>query len=147
MAGAVLLATPVLILGVLMFAGGQVRQCLALYACGTEVAPILRPIVGSTNGVGVISILLCSTWLVVASATSRYLWSTDRARMQRVILVAAAVGIATAFAIGGSRFLDGERLRVVAEDAGLYALGALIVVMPLALAWAVLTARPASTST
>ena len=53
--------------------------------------------------------------------------------------VAGAAALATALIVGVSRLADGQRLRVAAEDAGLYALGAMIVTVPLLLAWAVLT--------
>ena len=86
--------------------------------------------------------VLVSTWVVVAAAAIRYLWSADRTRLLRIAKATGAVGIATALVGAGWRFFEGERLRVVAEDAGLLVLGALIVTLPPLLAWAVLTVGP-----
>ena len=51
---------------------------------------------------------------------------------------------ATAVVVVALRLVEGQRLQIVAEDAGLYALGAAIVTVPLLLTWAILTIpRPA----
>jgi hypothetical protein len=52
-----------------------------------------------------------------------------------------ALAVATSVIVALLRLAEGRRLRVVAEDAGLYAIGAVIVVVPLVLAWAILTVR------
>jgi hypothetical protein len=137
-----LIGTPVLIVSLLLFGGGQVQRCLGLYGCGTEPAPILRPVIGTASGIVVLCVVLVSTWVVVAGAAIRYLWSADRTRLLRIAKATAAVGIATALVGAGWRFFEGARLRVVAEDAGLLVLGALIVTLPPLLAWAVLTVGP-----
>jgi hypothetical protein len=52
----------------------------------------------------------------------------------------------TAVVVGALRFVEGRRLRDVAEDAVLFGVGALIVGAPPLLAWAILAADRSSPS-
>ena len=141
---ATLVLVPVLMLAVLIFMSGQVRQCLALYACDRLPPPEpVLPVFGTLEGLKSILVLLGSAWLVVAAAVTRYLWSIDRMRLRRAAAVTGGLGTATALLVAGLRGLEGARRRTIVEDAGTSTLVALILVVPVALAWAALSARTA----
>jgi hypothetical protein len=137
---AVLVFAPIALAVILVFGGGQVNQCLG-GRCATLPPPEQVPVIGSQAGLIAIVLAVSAFWLVAAALAIRSLWLTDRARLGRATAVSAGLVVATAVVTVVVRLIDGQRLRVVAEDAGLYAIGAAIIAIPLALAWAVLTSR------
>ncbi len=144
---AVLVLAPAAIAFILLFGGGRVNQCLGGPGiCATVPPPEQVPVIGSEAGLISAVVASGAAWLVAAALGIRSLLSTDRARPMRATAGAAGLVLATVVVVVVFRILEGQRLRVVAEDAGLYALGVAIIVLPLALAWAVLTARLGSTS-
>ena len=137
----VLVLAPIGMAVITLFGGGQVRQCLGLGGCPGLPAPETLPIIGTTDRLVAVLLVLAGGWLTSATVTIRYLWSTDRSRLVRVLAVGSGLVVATAAVVAVLRLADGQRLRIVAEDAGLWALGAAILVAPLVLAWAILTVR------
>jgi hypothetical protein len=129
---------PIALTLVLLYGGGQVQQCLGGSACVVDPAaasPVLFPFVALALGIA---------WLVIATGSIAYLRFADTRRLWRAAGGSLALVVATSVVTAGSRVLDGQRLRVVAEDAGLYGLGALLVVAPIGIALALLTVRSAS---
>jgi hypothetical protein len=144
---AVLVLAPIAVTLIVLFGGGRVNQCLGGRGiCGTLPPPEQVPLIGSPAGLVTTIVALSGLWLGAAALTIGSLWSMDRGRLGRAIATVAGLVVATAVVTVMFRLIEGQRLRVVAEDAGLYALGVAIIAIPLALAWAVVTARPGSTS-
>jgi hypothetical protein len=139
---AVLVLVPAAIAFVLLFGSGSVNQCLGYLNCATLPPPEPAPFIGSPAGLVVTIVALSGIWLGAAALTIGSLWSTDRGRLARATATVAGLAVATVGVVVVYRLVEGQRLRVVAEDAGLYALGVVIIAVPLALVWAVLTARP-----
>jgi hypothetical protein len=142
----VLVLAPIAAGTALLFGGGQVKQCLGLTGCGLVPEPVQFPIIGTPAGALTVSVSLGAIWIVAAILATRYLWSADRTRLLRAAALTCVLVLATSVVVALSRLIDGDRLRVVAEDAGLFGLGDLIVALPLLLAWAVISTRGGTSS-
>jgi hypothetical protein len=140
---AFLVLAPIAFVAVLLFGGAQVKQCLGLTGCPglsvPESGPI--PIIGTEAGAILLLVVIGAVWLVAAGLTILYLWSSDRPRLQRAATWTVVLVVVTAAVVAVLRLTEGRGMRIVAEDAGLYAVGVVIVVTPLLLAWAILTLR------
>ena len=144
---AVLVLAPVVLTVILLFGGSRMNQCLGGPGiCAALPPPEQVPFIGSPAGLVTTIVALGSVWLGAAALTIGSLWSTKRARLGRAAATVAGLAVATAVVVVVFRLVEGQRLRVVAEDAGLYVVGVAIIAIPLALAWAVLTASDGSTN-
>jgi hypothetical protein len=143
-AAVILVTAPITIAAVLVLGGGQVRQCLGWSATCSLPVPEPTPIIGSPPGLLTTVAMLAFVWFGVAGLASRYLWSTDRRCLVRSMVAAAGIAVATALIVAIERAAEDQGRRAMAEDAVLFAVGALIVAVPLILAWAVLTTRTPS---
>ena len=83
-----------------------------------------------------IALVSAIAWVAIAFVTVAFIGLADRSRLGRAVVATVALVTVTGVVVGVWRALDGERLRIVAEDAGLCGLGALPVAFPLSLAWA-----------
>ena len=141
LAALLVVLAPAAIVGVVLFGGARVNSCLGGPVCATLPAPDGPPIIGSTEGLLMIVASLAVAWTVAAAWGVTRAWRSDPRRLGTVVLVTALLAIGTGLAFGAVRLGDGNRLRTVVEDSLLYGLAALLVFAPVALAWAVLSAR------
>lgn len=143
LAAGTLILVPVGIGAMLLFGGGRVNQCLGGNACALP-QPQPMPLIGTTDPLVIIAVAMAIAWLGAAAVTIWHLVRTDRHRFLRATAGMTTLVVATAAAVAVWRLTEGQRLRIVAEDAALYGLGALLIGIPLLLAWAVVTERPSS---
>ncbi len=135
----VLVAAPLAM--ALLMLSGHVSGCLGGSAhCGFPPPDTSGPLDEPWEVLAAV-IALAVVWFVAAVAGVRHVWRADRARIVHGARVSFALITMTGVIVAVLRFSEARRLRVVAEDAGLYALGVACVIVPLALVWAVVTVR------
>jgi hypothetical protein len=140
-AAALLVGVPIVVAAILLFGGGQVNACLGGGACLDLPPP--RPTLGlfGRDVAGPAAVVLAVGWLALALLVARQVARLDGRRLGRAALTVLILGAGTGIVTGVVRLLDGAARRAAAQDAALWAIGALVVVAPLALGWAILTVR------
>ncbi len=141
LAAVVLIGAPIVTLGALIFGGDQVVQCLGpLGGCNIPPQVIAEGPIPDWLAYAAIGIL-GPLWVIVVGLVLWHVWSVDRHRLLRGVAVVASVAMSAAVLIGLLRLSEARRLRVVAEDAVLTAVGVALVLVPIVLAWAIVTVR------
>jgi hypothetical protein len=137
-AAAMLVAVPILVGAILLFGGGQVNACLGGGTCGL---PPPRPVIGlfGVDVAGAAALALAIGWLGLALVVARHVAQRDGRRLGRAAVAVVILAAGSGMAAGLVKIAEGASRRPIVEGAALWAIGALIVVTPLALGWAVLT--------
>jgi uncharacterized BrkB/YihY/UPF0761 family membrane protein len=131
---AILLLAPIAFTVAVAISADQGGGCLGLN-CQVP-APSIGPIPANT-----VAWALGIVTLVVASLATRYVWLVDRVRLRRAIVIVTSVSIAATALVVACEIIVGSRPPTIAVEAGIGALLALLAVIPIVLAWAVLTAN------
>ena len=141
LAAVVLVGAPIVILGLLIFAGDQVAACLgSLGGCSIPPQVIAEGPIPDWVAYAALGIL-GPLWVLVVGLVIWHVWSVDRHRLLRGTAVVAGGSAVTAVLIGLLRLSEARRLRDAAEDAVLSAIGLSLLLVPIVLAWAILTVR------